>query len=526
MVAATTQVNLGFCLLPSFTCRGFSPFGGTHLAKSSCTTRINVLKDEDVYFEVQDGEEEYDTEGALSQKKEWVHQLEGLARRSSTDPNAITQAQSIFDEMFEAYVKTDDSTFFPTVDVYNHLIEAHAYSRAESGGDEADLILSRMEDDSNDFVARPDLNTYLNVMDAWAMRKDAEKVETIAKRLETRFTKTGDEALNPSVEVQNKLIKAYGIVGDIEKSESIFRETLEKDGEQKANYKTWIQIMKAYTSQRGEVESVQRLFQEMLKAYRMGEEEYLPRTEAYNVLIRALGQKKDGGEEAEAMLFEMIEQYQDGDEDMRPNAETFRHTIAAQASRKKVAGVKVEQLLQIQDGLYSSTKESDLKPNALLNNAALGVIARSNDSKKATRAKRLVEKMKESEDQDNMVSRKAYYLLLSACAFTRGTPEEKFEAFQILVDTLKELRNYLDIEPDSSCIGMFLKGCANLMPPSRKRDAVVESVFTKCCADGLLNEFVLNEFERAASEALQLEILGGFLDDDVRLPEEWSRNAS
>ena len=80
----------------------------------------------------------------------------------------------------------------------------------------------------------------------------------------------------------------------------------------------------------------------------------------------------------------------------------------------------MRKLLQIQDGLYSSTKESDLKPNALLNNAALGVIARSNDSKKATRAKRLVEKMKDSGDQDNMVSRKAYYLLLSACAFTRA----------------------------------------------------------------------------------------------------------
>jgi hypothetical protein len=39
-----------------------------------------------------------------------------------------------------------------------------------------------------------------------------------------------------------------------------------------------------------------------------------------------------------------------------------------------------------------------------------------------------------------------------------------------------------------------------------------------------VNDFVLNEFEKASSEALQLEVLGGFLEDDVRLPEEWSAN--
>ena len=71
---------------------------------------------------------------------------------------------------------------------------------------------------------------------------------------------------------------------------------------------------------------------------------------------------------------------------------------------------------------------------------------------------------------------------------------------------------------------MFLKACANLMPASPKRDSVVGSVFRNCCDEGLVNDFVLKELDRAGSKALQLELLGGLLVDDVKLPNEWSRN--
>jgi pentatricopeptide repeat protein len=530
LLLATQQTQTASGLLPSSNCRSNPPNWGlsslsrqTRLAVSSDLTKINVADGEDEYLEIE-GAEDYDIDEILLKKQEWVEELERLARSSSRDSAAISQAQAIFDEMFEAFVKTEDSAVFPDTDVYNLLIETHAYGRLESGGDEANLILSKMEDDSTEFVARPNLKTYLNVMDAWAMQKESEKVEATLQRLQERYSDTNDESLKPSIEVYNKLIKAYGIQGEIEKAEIIFRNSLEEEGDLKANQKSWVQIMKAYTSLKEGPKKVQALFQEMQKAHRMGEEEYLPKTEAYNTLIRALGQKKNGGGEAEAMLFEMIDQYRNGDHDMRPNTDSFRNTIEAQTFRKNLSGVKVEQLLQIQDGLYESTQSPDLKPDGRLNNAAMAVISKSRDSKKAVRSKRLVEKMKNSGDPNNLPSRKTYYFLLSACAFTRGSPEENFEAFQVAVDTLKELKEYLGEEPDSSCIGMFLKACANLMPVSRKRDTVVGSIFKKACDDGLLNDFVLSEFERAASDTLQLEILGGFIDDDVRMPQDWSRN--
>lgn len=472
--------------------------------------------------EDEDGEYEID----LGKKQEWMDELQHLARTTSLDPKAVEKSQAIFDEMFEAYVMTEESIMWPAVDVYNLLTEIHAYSKEPEGATHAENLLSRMEDPSVEFIARPNLETYLNVMDAWAMRRNPTKVEETLNRLQKRYEATGDVCIQPSADAYNKLIKAYGVIGNAEKAEEIFVSLLDKEeGDPlKANYKSWVQVMKAYVGKRNQSDKVKALFREMTKEYRMGETDYKPKTDAYTALIRALGQQVDGGDEAEEILFDMVSRFRSGETDARPNADTFRNVLAAQRRRKNISGAKVEQLLQIQEGLYAATKEEDLKVDGRAYNVALYAIARSRDSKKASRARRIVNKMKELGETEDQINVRTYFNLLSACAFTDGSPEEKLEAFQIAVDGLKELRERLNREPDSSCFGMFLKACANLMPESRKRDAVVENVFRKCCADGLVDEFVLSEFERASSEALQLEILGGFLEDDVRVPDEWSKN--
>lgn len=473
-----------------------------------------------------DGEDEDAFEIDLGKKGKWMEKLRHLARTTSADPKAVQKSQDVFDEMFEAYVLTEETSMWPGVEVYNLLLETHAYSRDPEGGVHAENLLLRMEDPSVEFIARPNLETYLSVMDAWVMRRNPAKVEEILARMQKRYETNNDEEIQPTVDVYNKLIKAYGMVGDVEKAEEIFVSLIDKDEDDplRANYKSWVQIMKAFASRKNGTEKVQAFFREMMKGYRMGDEEYKPKIDAYNTVIRALGQKVNGADEAEEILYDLVSRFRSGEEDVRPNASTFRNVVSAQRRRKSVSGAKVEQLLQIQEGLYTAAKEDDLKLDGRLYNVALYVISRSRDSNKAVRARRIVEKMKALDDSRDQVNVRTYYNLLSACAFTVGSPGENLEAFQIAVDGLKELRESRKHKPDSACYGMFLKACANLMPESRKRDTVVENVFQKCCTDGLVDEFVLLEFERASSGALQLEILGGFLDDDVRIPDEWSRN--
>ena len=159
----------------------------------------------------------------------WIRQLKQISRTSSSDPAAIQKAQTIFDTMFETYVETEDSTFWPTTQIYNLLLETYAYSKDKNGANEAQTVLDRMEDPSNEFIARPNEETYLNVMDAYAMRYDIEGAIKVLEQQQKRYEETNDEAVKPSVDGQNKLIKAYGIMGDLEQAESIFRSLLVDD---------------------------------------------------------------------------------------------------------------------------------------------------------------------------------------------------------------------------------------------------------------------------------------------------------
>jgi pentatricopeptide repeat protein len=518
----------------------------------------NVIEYLDLDDDDEDDDEENDNEDsglnyspkeALAKQTEWMKQLRQLTHTTSVDTSAVSVAEGIFDDMFRTYIESDDSTFWPTVEVYNRLLEIHAYSKSKNGGDEAEKILDRMMKDatSNDsfIIPPPNQQTYLCVMDAWAMRGQPEKVQRVLDRQKEYSMNDDDDddddnyienllLLRPTADSYNKLIKAYGIAGDLEQAESTFRSLLDDEESDSsipmANHKSWVQIMKSYASSRDEnnEEMVQSLFDEMLS----GEEEYLPQTGVYNVLIRSIGKKKDGPQKAEAMLFDMIERFRKGEVEVKPNSETFRSVLSAYNGRgpkftAASVAAKVEQILQIREGILATSdvidsdeeSDDDSDSDERLYRMALGIVGRSKDPKKAVRAKRIFGKY-----TGPLLSNRLHYHLLMSCAFTDGDSEVKFDAFQTALGVMKELRSSSELEIDSAITGMFIKACNNLMPEGSKRDDLVKKIFQDCCRQGLVNEFVLGEFGKAASESLQLEILGGYSVDDISIPKSWSDN--
>jgi pentatricopeptide repeat protein len=499
-------------------------------------------------------------EKALAQRKKWIQQLHVLAKSSSTDPTAAAQAESIFDTMFQAYITSEDgSPFWPDTEVYNCLLETHAFSvdrKNYYGAKAAEMLLERMEDPENEMVARPDAQSYSHIMDAWAIRSEPEKARVTLERQIQRYQDMDeDELLRPTADAFNKLIKAFGIAGDVDGAEKIFRQMsaignddndddADDDVDElsprtfgiQADNKSWVQLMKAYLGN-DQDEKVGKLFNEMIDAYRMGNKACKPQTESYNQLIRATHDPKT----AEGLLFEMIGEK---DEDVRPNSETFRQVLRSYSnqmrannnnnnnkgtSRKRstipmtAVAAKIDLLVQIQEGLYESNdKSEDLRLDDRSCQLALGSIARSSDQKKAIIARRVFDKFR----LHSPPSTTSYYYLLMACAYTKGKTEDKFEAFQIVRGALQELQSSPDLTIDSGCTGMCLKALSNLLPPGPKRDMVVETVFQNCCDAGLVNDFVVDQFGAAASSSLQLKMLGGFSEDEPSIPKKWKRNVS
>ncbi|KAG7366231.1 PPR: pentatricopeptide repeat domain containing protein [Nitzschia inconspicua] len=494
---------------------------------------------DDLEIQYLDGDDDGDDDGdfmefspaeAKSKVDDWMREMQQLARSSSRDEQAVDKAQDILNEMFELYVQSEDSTFFPTTQVYNYILEAYAYSKDPKGADEAMALLEKMHDLDNVYIARPNVESYLNVMDAFAMRDNPEKVQQLISQQEQYATSSNSDDLTVTAEAYNKLIKAYGIAGQIEQAEATFRSLVTDNT---ANQKSWVQIMKAYQSH-DDLVSVESLLEEMIATYEStGNKEFQPQIEAYNVWIRSMGMA-NRPDKAEAKLYELMNRYRQGDRTCQPNADTFRNVIFAYNQDRKqqhsAATVsKLDQLLQIQESFLNlRNPETPWSPDEQLYNAVIGMVARSKDPQKATRIQKIMDRFQKSTQPSDSILRRMYFSQLSACAHVTkdATPEDKLAAFQIASQIWNMLKS--DTSPglsmDSSMAGMFLIACRTLLPKSEKRDKLVHTVFDECCQRGIVNDFVLNELDGVTDEATQLQWFGGFIEDGVRMKKEWRRN--
>jgi hypothetical protein len=413
-------------------------------------------------------EERSRDEGAVCKQ-----QLELLARTAHTDPTAVAQATELF-----------DSIPHPDTALHNALLKVYAaaYSSSEDprAVERAEKLVETMP--------APDTESFCLLMDAYMRHGGNDstcKCEEIARQ-------------HPeSVEILNKLIRAHR--SDTDKVLELLDANLDR-----ANQATWVQVLRAF---RNNKEQQEELLGRMARGHRSdNREDWQVSTAAYNVYLQSL--LHEAPKECERVLYEMVEQYRNGDNNnsvCKPDNASFCHVYASLQHRSKGVAFKVTQLLSLQTAL-------GLVPDAKSLTAAMVATSRDRtDPKKALKCQKLYERLAEPTLYHAKV-------VLNACVhMIADDPRDRLAAFQIAADTFQKHQDHAD----SSLYGQLLEATANLMV---KRDATAESIFTQCCQAGLVNDYVLEQLERAASGKLLLQLLGGFLEDGVQLPADWSRN--
>jgi hypothetical protein len=114
--------------------------------------------------------------------------------------------------------------------------------------------------------------------------------------------------------------------------------------------------------------------------------------------------------------------------------------------------------------------------------------------------------------------------VMNACAFTSGDVREQNRAVEIAHSILKELEQSPYGKADQVTYGTFLKVCANQMPDCSTREQIVEALFKRCCRDGQVGNFVLQQMNTMLSEEVYKRLVGRSRDDDIKisdLPKEW-----
>ena len=144
--------------------------------------------------EIEFDEDDVDVQSYAAYK----NRLAALARTASRDPTAVAKANDVFDQMFQAYLVSEDAQMWPQTDIYNLLIRTHACSRDKQAIENAEMILGRMGQEG---VPQPDAGSYNEIMKAYAMRRDLTSTKRVL-----------DQAPMKTIELYNTLLMAYAFM--------------------------------------------------------------------------------------------------------------------------------------------------------------------------------------------------------------------------------------------------------------------------------------------------------------------------
>lgn len=242
-------------------------------------------------------------------------------------------------------------------------------------------------------------------------------------------------------------------------------------------------------------EQAHSVLKEMDEMYhRSGSVEIRPTTHDYNSVIAALANCAVPGaaERAEELLMKMEKKYHDGDVAVMPDVHTYISTIIGWKYcpdvRKRVDG-----------------------------------------------GKRVFDRMKKQYQNGNHACKpttESYHSIMNICRsypHQTASDEVKKKALACSIETINEMRQSDNAQVNSKTYNMILNAIGTLLDDgSHAQGRAIESVFTKCCEEGLLDQTVLRRLRNVASHDVYrrcvLERVRKGELNVLQLPAAWSRN--
>jgi hypothetical protein len=226
--------------------------------------------------------------------------------------------------------------------------------------------------------------------------------------------------------------------------------------------------------------------------------------------------KKRLVQQAESLLYGMIR-----DDGLTPNIETIHRVLQCYVtSTIGLPSLKIEQFLTLLAMNHGQSAVVVEVPDETLTLALHALSYHASCRRKAKQAASLLSRLQ------HPPSLPALRSAIRACATIPidSYPQDKLEAFSIGYHDIYE--TIVPPEQQMHLHGHILQLAANLLTPDTdKLNQLAKHIFARAISDGTANDFCIQQFRRAASDYIQLQVFGGDYDDLVRIPPAWSRNA-
>jgi hypothetical protein len=350
---------------------------------------------------------------------------------------------------------------------------------AKYAGKRALALLTKMEklaaDEKISTTVRPDVNCYKYVLQAFSESK-AQYLEGLGYHGEAIVSRMEDNGLVPDSDCFTYAIQTW--------CNSACRNELTEE----------------------EVYDCALKAQEMLDKktqmhFRSGIVSVEMSTLDYNNVMRAWSRSSSAGaiQNVDKLLSTLESLYAKGDEKMKPNHESYYHAINALGNDPNIGNQidRVFELLTRMNAQYENGNR-DCAPNIQCYNAVISVCGNSK--------------------------------------FKSGSDDERRNALKCVIKMIQELKDSRGVTSNSRTYGLALETFSILMDKKSIEFAkVIESLFVRCCNEGLVDDKVIKAFHRVAPYSLHRRLVlgpaspdkeadGTTISETLFLPEDWTRN--
>lgn len=345
------------------------------------------------------------------------------------------------------------------------------------------------------------------------------------------LAKDGDRGARPDAFSFNSVINAfiYSKIRDAgRRAESVLERGLEyaeEDGGEMLEIKSFTSILGYYSRQKA-MDSPYRaryLLNRLISLYTAGHNHLSPHVSCFiNVMESYAAQcHREAGESSEEILRNMIKlQRNYNATHLEVNTGVMNCVLNswAEGVGNDEAGTRAELLLDLMEK-KSNEGDNSMIPNHRSYNLVIRTWSKSNNPKKAERALSVLQRAKSryrEKKLDNFPPEYAYSLVIHSCAFSaNGDPSVEKRAFEIAVQVMSELTADAP-EPSSATYAWFFQVCGRLKVPESSMQDDIERIFKRCCKTKRVNDFVLQSFKQATSDALFAKLVGNCIETTGR----------
>lgn len=391
-----------------------------------------------------------------------------------TTPNSARKAQDMLAEMKLLQI-------FPNTITYNTVI--HAWAKSSSSGDDAcqavEEILRQMWFQSGtNLYAKPNVSTYIAVIDCAARRSHAEKAESYLTEMMELYQSDPirNADLRPNSQVYNTVMNAYAKSGSAQKAQSILTR-MEKEEHMAPNTVSYNTVLHSFAKSTGGLDAAIEAETILQKMHLLSASE-MPDVASYVAVIDCWAKSgtRNSGEKASSLLNDMIQLYQSDKikyANLRPMTQVFNAVINAWA--KSGAGVQApmeaQALLSQMEDMRSRYGILDIMPDTITYNTIITAWAKSRGGVDAAlQAEKILHKMHQIYNAGNIHVKpnvKTYGSVIDCWANAAGTglndvAAEKAE--QMLDDMIKLYQSdrikYSDMAPNTQVINIVINAFA------------------------------------------------------------------